>query len=221
MILLIIIIVILIIIGFIKQIYEVNKFTNDYDTVKEYFNIFVNVINNIVNKQNFDNNAYIQLVKRSEEIQLLIGYYGLIDLAEAGRRYNNYPLVLNTIPKIKELKINDSFDTENILKELDMLQNGFLRYFNNLEIIINIYKKNFFNPFTNLKKGIHFILALPIKLLYWVGLINQNNKNKIENSNFISILSGIGTLLTLLSTIMSMFIDWNTFINTLRNLFSL
>ena len=84
MILLIIIIVVLIIIGFIKQLYEVNKFTNNYDTVKEYFNIFVTVTNNIVNKQNFDNNAYIQLVKRSEEIQLLIGYYGLIDLEEAG-----------------------------------------------------------------------------------------------------------------------------------------
>lgn len=64
-------------------------------------------------------------------------------------------------------------------------------------------------------------MSLPIKLLYWVGLINQNNKNKIENSNFISILSGIGTLLTLLSTIMSIFIDWNTFVNTLKNLFSL
>ena len=96
MVLLIIIIVILIIMGFIKQLYEVNKFTNDYDTVKEYFNIFVNVTNNIVNKQNLDNNAYIQLVKRSEEIQLLMGYYGVIDLAEGGRIYNNYPLVLNT-----------------------------------------------------------------------------------------------------------------------------
>ena len=221
MFLLIIIIVILIIIGFIKQLYEVNKFANDYDTVKEYFNIFVNVTTNKVNKQNLDNNAYIQLVKRSEEIQLLMGYYGVIDLEEGGRIYNNYPLVLNTIPKIKELKINDSFDTENILRELEMLQNGFLRYFNNLEIIINTYKKHFLNPFTNLKEGFHFILSLPIKLLYWVGLINQNNKNKIENSNFISILSGIGTLLTLIYTIMSIFIDWNTFVSTIKNLFSL
>lgn len=221
MVLIIIIIVILIIMGFIKQLYEVNKFTNNYDTVKEYFNIFVNVTNNIVNKQIFDNNSYIQLVKRSEEIQLLMGYYGVIDLAEGGRIYNNYPLVLNTIPKIKELKIDDSFDTENILKEFEMLQNGFLRYFNNLEIILNTYKKHFLNPFTNLKEGIHFILSLPIKLLYWVGLINQNNKNKIENSNFISILSGIGTLLTLIYTIMSIFIDWNTFVSTIKNLFSL
>ena len=100
-----------------------------------------------------------------------------------------------------------------------MLQNGFLRYFNNLEIILNTYKKHFLNPFTNLKEGIHFILSLPIKLLYWVGLINQNNKNKIENSNFISILSGIGTLLTLIYTIMSIFIDWNTFVSTIKNLF--
>lgn len=216
---LIIAIIILIIIGFIKQLYNINKFSNDYDNVKKYFEIFVEVTNKIIKNKDLDNNLYFELVKRSEEIQLLIGHYGIIDLEERGRMYTNYPLVLNAMPKLKDLIDSaHSWEHKDIIEELNMLQNGFLRYFNNLEIILNKNKKKIFNPFICMKEGIKQILSLPIKTLFWIGLINENSKNKIENGAFIKILTGVVELFTLLSTIMSIFIDWNTFIEIIKNI---
>ena len=87
----------------------------------------------------------------------------------------------------------------------------------NIEYIKKEIKRTF-NPLYDLTSGIKVILGIPLDILYSIGLISSKNLTKIKDNVLFKILGGIISLLTFLSTIMSIVLGWNDFVNLIKGI---
>ena len=69
--------------------------------------------------------------------------------------------------------------------------------------------------------GIRFILLIPIGILNSIGLISNDGKSKIGNNIIIRMLSGIISLLTILSVIITIVVGWNDFLKIVKNILNI
>lgn len=77
------------------------------------------------------------------------------------------------------------------------------------------------NPFHDLTCGIKVILGIPLDILHSIGLISSNNLTKIKRNIIFKILGGIISLLTFVSTIMSIILGWNEFVELIKNILNI
>ncbi len=65
------------------------------------------------------------------------------------------------------------------------------------------------------------ILGIPLDILHSIGLISSNNLTKIKRNIIFKILGGIISLLTFVSTIMSIILGWNEFVELMKNILNI
>ena len=91
--------------------------------------------------------------------------------------------------------------------------------------IIDEYRKNeirrLFNPIYDLTSSIKAILGIPIDILFSVGLISSKSLSKVKDSVLFKLCSGIISILTFLSVIITIVIGWNQFIEIVKNLINI
>lgn len=215
------IIITLIVIGVIKQLNYYYHLDKDYNKVHKYRNLLITNMNEFPRKGYIDREDGVTLMKQSEDIQLILGHYGIVDMEIMGIRYSNYPLILNAIPEvIKMHKETSSLKLEEISEKVLMIDNGFLKYFNTVENIKLNGKSKVLNPINCLKVGIQTILSIPIILLEWVGLINSQKAHSASENKIVSLISGIISLLTVISLLMTILIGWDSFMEKVEEIIS-
>jgi hypothetical protein len=143
-----------------------------------------------------------------------MGGYAKIDYKPEFANYfiHNYDLILNTIPKFGQGDHNE-FDIKSVDESL-------VRYLGYCEELIEENKKQISNPFIWFRDGMHEILSLPIYLFYWFGIIGEKAKFKIKGTYLFRLLSGIISVLYFISSIMTIFLGFDDFIDLLNRLFS-
>ena len=133
--------------------------------------------------------------------------------------YPNYEVVINFMNEVLSLKAKGLIEYEG--DQITWCHNCFLRKMG----IIDEYRKNeirrLFNPIYDLTSGIKAILGIPIDILFSVGLISSKSLSKVKDSVLFKLCSGIISILTFLSVIITIVIGWNQFIEIVKNLINI
>ncbi len=208
----------LIILGLIKNIIDLIETNKELEFVEEFCRMFNKVVDDALNKKKINNTNYEWLVSHSDKMQIILGSVGLISYKQFNMVYNNVPIILNFVNNIVSM-MNDPFFNEDDAKQIEWCTTSLLRKKGILEDLISKIKKQIFNPINDLNNGIKLIINIPFELLNSVGLLSNNSKDKIERNFIITLISGLGSLLTIVSTIMTIFVGWDEFIKIIKNLF--
>lgn len=204
----------LIIIGFISNVISVRRCSDNYNFIVEYRDNFSNFIADLLENKKVNSKDYEWLVSNSDEVQIFLGDSGKISYKDRTGYYSSIPIVLNFMNEVLDLFYRGLLGFES--EQITWCHNAFLRRIGALKRYMNTEIKNSFNPFYDLASGIRVILGIPLDILYSIGLVSSTNKGKIKEGKFFKILSGIFSLITIISTIMSFVLDWNDFINLIK-----
>ena len=209
----------LILIGLIVNIIDIRKKVSDYNFTNEYYEKFTKLISEVLKTKKFKSDEYTWLVSNVDKMQYILGETGIVSYKEFNMFYKNVPILLNVINEITSYA-KDSYVSNNDITMVNWCQTAFLRKIGILNDYIESHPKKLINPFFNLSTGINYILSIPLNILYDIGLISYSGKNKIKQNILFKIISGIISLLTILSVIMTIVVGWNDFVNIVKNIVS-
>lgn len=208
-----------IIIGFVKRLLLINKTKVDIDEINEYLSKFNKFVTNIYSKNSFDNNEYNWLVFKSDKVQNMLGGLGIIDYEYMGIYYKNMAILLNYLGDIPSVKNSMFSNSQHLIFQSQACQNAFIRYNGIFNGLLEDHKKMLLNPFACLSMGIRVIISLPFNILNSIGLISNDSVVRISNGFVINKLGSILSLIAILAGIITIVVEWETFIEKIKMLF--
>ena len=145
---------------------------------------------------------YHWLVSHMDRAQDLLGTYGVAHYRAAFDRFHvpNYPYILNTVPQIR------MGQAERV--DLLMCDDMMVRYIGAMGRVIDQEEKRCGKPFVWLQLGLQFYIGLPVRLLYWFGIISGPSFSRITSSQFFKVISGIGGLAAFLAALIQIMQAW-------------
>lgn len=187
--------------GFLKIRAKVNSLTADFDLVNEFHQKFLELAS-LYRQKIFNERIYHWLVSRMDKIQSMLGTFGKAYFISAYNRFEdpNYHYIINTIPDIRTGRTANP----ELLTCDDML----VRYLGSLSRRIEAERVQLKKPFVLLQLGLQFYLGMPVRLLYWFGIISDSSFNKITASKVFIVLSGIGGLVAFISALIQILQAW-------------
>jgi len=187
--------------GFFKARTSVNSLVDDYNLVNEFHGKFIQMVKDHQQGQ-LNGQVYNWLVSYMDKVQVMLGSYGLAYYTGPYNRVQvpNYPYILNTIPHVRMRVVND----HDLMVCDDML----VRYLGGLKRIIEDEEKLLKKPTAWLQLGIRYYIGLPVRLLYWFGIISSSSFDKITSSPIFKIVSGIGALAGFLAALIQILQAW-------------
>ena len=206
----------LVITGFIANVINIRTCSNNYNFLVEYRDKFSKFISDLLNKNKYSNKDYEWLMYNSDKVQIILGDAGIISYKDISGYYPNYQIVINFMNEVMSLFSKGLIGTES--EKITWCHNAFLRKMGIYDEYIKKEIKRTFNPLYDLTSGIKVILGIPLDILYSIGLISSKNLTKIKDNVLFKILGGIISLLTFLSTIMSIVLGWNDFVNLIKGI---
>ena len=212
----IITIILLIIIGMISNIINIRKWSDNYNFIYEYREKFSKFISDLMDKDKYNKKDYEWLISNSDKIQMILGNTGVMLYRDSRGHYPNYEIVINFMNEVLSLKSSGLINYEG--DQITWCHNSFLRKMG----IIDEYRKReikkVFNPIYDLSIGIKVILGIPLDILHSVGLISSTSLEKIKDNIIFKILSGLFSLMTFASTIMTIALGWNDFLDLIKKI---
>jgi len=194
----------------IRDYFTIHKkyiFTTEYfETLKAY-----------IQSNGQDVEKYSWLTRKSSKIQTLMGSFGLVDYKPAAQNYiyKNYQLIVNGLGELRSY-YNDNYVFSRLANEMSQtLQEALIRYIGVLEEHRDFYISQLKNPIIWFREGVRVIIALPINLLSWFGIINPLAVATITTNIIFRFFSGIIAFLTFLGTIVTLVVGWNDFVSIL------
>lgn len=207
------------IVGFVQVFNRHRRVIKKIDFAGEYRNKFIEFANKYFERYNrlsqsgnFDGEQYVWLTMNVNKIQNQIGTFGIMSYKPAFQNYmlNNYPIIINTIPKFREGKI-ESFDVGSV-------DDCLLRYIGYLEEYQKDTLRNLKNPIIWFREGFREILSIPILMLSWFGIISNRTLNSIKYSLIYKVISGLIALVTLISGVVTIVVGYDQTIEIIVNL---
>lgn len=178
---------------------------------------YLEKLRSLYNNHN-DSNIYSWLIHRSNKMQSNMGVSGYIysySPPYQNIKYQRYPIILNMIPDLKnELDHNNP---QLYGQYMSMIQEALVRNIGVIEDKQNEVFSDLRNPLNYFKIGIQNIVSLPIQTLKWFGIVSPKTSNKMISSTFVSLISGITALLSLISIIMTIIVGWDKFYKTIAS----
>ena len=207
----------IIIIGFVSIVLELKRITDKHNFAGEYLDKFVE----FVNSKGKNTTEYNWLILKSERMQSQLGRSGLINYKMAGslQFIPNYPIILNFIPDIKsELDKDYILSIDNFNYTINSVRECLLRHIGILEEIVDNKRKEIKNPLIWLREGFKIILILPFIILNQLNLLNDSSYHKIKKSRITKFATSIVTLLGIISSIMTIALGYEGFINLIKKI---
>jgi len=190
---------------------NINSIEEKINFLYNYQNKFIAMATSYANNK-FDEQIYIYLTENSNKVQIVLGQTGRIYYKPpfSAFAYDNYPIVLNTIPQfrartIENFDISSSDDT--MIRKIGILKES-KDYFISQDTITHWFQL-----------GSQMILALPIKVLEFFGILPHRCYNTITSSKIFKVINGIIWFLGLLSAVITIFTGWDAFIRILTMYF--
>ena len=195
--------------GFLQIRFKYRELANKIIFTNEYANKFSEYI---ISKGTAES-TYAWLTAKAHKLQSEmgdLGIYNKFNMPHSNVIYKNYPVILNLLPLIRR-----EFDSQLSLSVNEysaLMGEALLRYLGVLETSREEFTKESRNPFIWIREGVRFLLASPIYLLSWFGLIGTKKTNTIANSSIFGFLSGVSTLIGFVSALMGITLGWQEFI---------
>ncbi len=203
--LIIIILLVVLVIGFIRLLMKHRSLVNEANFAQEYLTKFRKFANSYLNS--FDGQLYDWLNHRLIKINSQIGILGEVDYRPPFANYivKNYQLIPNTLGEMRSRMAHPSL----VAKCDDIL----VRYIGLADDWLTTSSKRLKNPFVWLREGVQSILALPILVLNWLGVISITTVNSLNENLFFKVLSGLVALVGLLAGIVTIALGWERFLD--------
>jgi len=204
--------VVTLIIGFLRIRARRRTLVKDAEFAIEFQEKLAELLMGVKTRQVKDE-TYSWLVRNMDRMQGDLMHFGVANRREPFQNYiiNNYPYIINTVPQIIR------GDAHQI--DVQMCFDAIVRYLGFLERLDEKIGTQFLNPFVWLREGVRFWITLPFKILEWIGLIDSRFANRAINSNLVGIISGIVTLFGLISSLITIVLGWEQFLNFIKGVF--
>lgn len=170
-----------------------------------------------------DTRAYGWLLHRSHKMQNEMGASGIIHSYRPPYQnymYTNYPIILNMIPELRKSLEDEIMSRRLALQYLNALQESLVRYIGQLDDWLESKTKDLINPVKWFREGIRSLVVFPVAFLGWVGLLSQPAVQRWKTGIFSSLLSGVLTIIGLVSGVMTIVLGWDTLAQQVTNLLS-
>lgn len=216
-------IILLIVIGIIKQVFSLIKLKRSLNFTTNYRERLISLINTLFSTKKLDNEIYYDLTESVKRMQQELGEDGIFSYFVdhlTGVQTTNYQYLINFLPSLRKIDFGNSIILDRYNDSVFCCDDMFVRHIGTIKNNISDVKKTFFNPFLCFSFGVKFIITLPISIMKWFGFISEKNYTKILQSVIIKIFNMIMTILSFISSIISVTIGWNDFIQMVSSLFS-
>ena len=216
-------IVFFIIVGIVKQIISFINLKKKLNFTEDYREKLITLVNTLASTRKLDNAIYYNLTESVIKMQQELGEDGILAQFEdklTGVRATNYQYLINFLPSLRKIDFGNSIILDRYNDSVFCCDDMFVRHIGTIKNNISDVKKTFFNPFLCFSFGVKFIITLPISIMKWFGFISEKNYTKILQSVIIKIFNMIMTILSFISSIISVTIGWNDFIQMVSSLFS-
>jgi hypothetical protein len=211
------------IIGFVSKLLELSDIRSRYETTAEYRSKFIDFINELFDKQSFNQKLYYELTAKVKEMQCELGTDGVYAYVQdnlKGYRTNNYQLLINFLPETRNMLnyFNNSIMMERYNQEAQDCDDMFVRHLGTLELTEKNQRKSLLNPFADFAEGVKLIITLPILLLKWFGFISKEKSFHIKTNFIIKIINFIVTIVSFVSGVMAIIMGWSEFLQMIKTL---
>lgn len=211
-----IILLVITIIGFISKFLELGSIRSRYESTAEYRKKFIDFINELFSKQNFNQQLYYELTAKVKEMQYELGSDGVYAYVQdnlKGYRANNYQLLVNFLPETRNILnyFSNSIMMTRYNQEAQHCDDMFVRHLGTLELAEKNQRKSLLNPFADFAEGVKLIITLPILLLKWFGFVSEEKSNKVKRNFVIKIINLVVTTVGFVSGIMAIIMGWSDF----------
>jgi hypothetical protein len=200
-------------IGWVRLLLDYRKLKQRRAFVDEYFDKFNQFANTYYMERRINQELYSWLTYKVTRIQSELGDYGVLAAyrpAFANYMLQDYPIIINTLPGMVRGTAYQS-DVGTCIESL-------MRYMGAMDEGLDDFARQLRNPFIWLREGVRFITLLPILILHWSGLVGPSFVRRISNSALIKIISGSIVIVGLISSIVTIVLGWEQFINVTQSL---
>lgn len=164
---------------------------------------------------------YAWLISHSNKMQNQMGHQGIYGhYRPPFQSYlvTNYPIIINMIPELRGA-FEDNFLSDRLANQyFNALQDSIIRHIGSAEEIIKELKIESKNPFIWLREGVRIIIAIPITLLAWFGVITDSVADRIKTSILFKIFAGSIATIGFISAIVTIALGWNDFLEKIKSI---
>ena len=195
-------------IGFIRLLVKRNRLITEGDFAQKYLSKFQKFATSYRDK--FDGQLYYWLTHRAVKMQSQMGVFGQVDYKPPAANYyiRNYQFIVNTLPLMRS--------GMTYLPEVAMCEDALIRYIGLVDDRLASSSKRLKNPFIWLQEGVQLILALPVLVLHWSGLISITAIDSLTENLFFKVLSGLIILTGLVASVFTIALGWEEFLSLFR-----
>lgn len=166
-----------------------------------------------------DLNSYAWLMHRSNKMQMQLGYSGVYASYRppyANYRYSDYPIILNMLPDLRHALDDSILSGSPVVNQYSMaLQDTLVRHVGSLHDQDDINDKALRNPVVWLREGVRTVVALPLTLLGWLGVLGETTVSRLLSGRAFKAVSAFVAVVGFVSAVMGIVLGWRQFVQML------
>lgn len=191
---------VLCLIGLAEMLFELRAILEQRNFAVEFHRKFVNLLD--PTKSDFDSNLYAWLIAHSTQMQWYLGSLGRVHYKPAfsGYMVDQYQIVVNTLESIGMRTVNHV--------QIVACENAIIRKVGLVDQALVARRTELKNPVRWFKEGVQWLLALPLNLLLWFGIVTEDRIDNISHGPLFSFLSGVLALVGFLGSIVTLMLGW-------------
>jgi hypothetical protein len=186
------------VLGYLSLKKQLRKHISINNFAVEYYENYLNFLESRLEGES-DYNMLQWLILNSDKMQRQMKHTGVVDYKDAyqGLIIRNYPIILNEVPKLTDRYL-DEYTKSGVPKAI-------LRYIGICKTDYEVYEELLKNPLNWISEGIAQLFAFPLYLLKSFGIIGSSTVSNVISSTVFRIGSGIVTLITIISGLVTIF----------------
>lgn len=204
------VIVVLAVIGFVRLVRTALRIGERSEFAVDFFEQF----QKYAASRGQDTQAYGWLVHRSTKMQQHMGDAGVYAYYKppfANYQFTNYEVVLNGIPALRQA-YEAGYMSDVGGQIATALQESIVRYMGQLEDLRESHLRDMKNPFVWLREGVRLVIASPVYLMSWMGVLGESTTSAFIQSRLFKMISGLVTLVALVASVMTIVLGWDQFL---------
>jgi hypothetical protein len=204
-------------IGLVALLASKRRVADHQDLVQEFGRKFAD----FTRSEGGDIEAYTWLTMNSPRMQVAMGSHGIYAAFRppfANYQYRDYPIILNLLPELRRALADPILSRSLAEQYHSAISEALLRYAGSLEQRTENVHSELRNPVIWLREGVRWIVALPLTMLSWVGLLSPGRARAISYGGVFRVVSAIVTLVGFVSAVMGIVLGWSQFKSWLTGL---
>lgn len=204
-------------IGWIYQKIEIKNLRKSKQFTVEFQKNFDKLVNYYFKHYQLDSKFYQIYMHDLDAMQMELGDDGVVagmyDPLK-GLKVQGYQPLPNVIEEMRETTDDDAnpISVKRVQQVIGLCDDSLNRHSGNLDRKISKATTGRFNPIVWFGYGIKAILRLPVKVLVWLNVVNENTETRISGGRLFHLVNMIITLIGFVSAIMTIALGWDQFI---------